>query len=271
MQRVSSRLFLSFAAYLVLLGATVGSTVWVLNKQRDDGLIVNLSGRQRMLTQRMTHQLMTYARLTERAADSQAARSRVLDTMRVFEVTLDALDYGGPAPLDLASTQMRDCPPASAAVKAGIARVREVYLPYRQAADEVLNGSPQMRAIGLSHLVEHNTELLSEMNSVVFLMQNEAEAKVALLYRIQGGTLIAAFLLTLALVLVVHNSITRPLHQLQRVSEELSLGNLHCVVPLDGPQEVRGLATAFERLRMSLHATLGPRIRDRASSDFARL
>jgi len=249
----------------------VGSTAWVLNKQADDGLIVNLSGRQRMLTQRMTHQLMTYARLAEQGVDSQAARTRVLDTMRVFEVTLDALDYGGPAPLDLASTRMRDCPPASPPVKAGIARVREVYQPYRRAADEVLNGGPAKRMAGLQHLVEHNTELLSEMNSVVFLMQNEAEAKVALLYRIQGGTLIAAVLLTLALVLVVHNSITRPLRDLQRVSEELSLGNLHCIVPLDGPQEVRGLATAFERLRMSLHATLSQRARDPASSDFARL
>src|SRR5690242_9997913 len=105
---LSVRLTLSAVLFLLLLLGTVAATVFVLQRQADDGLVVNLSGRQRMLTQRMTQQLLAYSAMRERGEDPQVQRQAVLLSMQVFETTLQALDRGGPAPMDLQMVNMRD-------------------------------------------------------------------------------------------------------------------------------------------------------------------
>ena len=142
---ISFRLTLTNLSSLLLILGIVGSTAVVLSQQSDDGLVVNLSGRQRMLTQRMTHQLLGYAALRERGQDTQAQRAAVLTTMQVFERTLDALDKGGPAPLDLQLVNVRDTPRASAAVSEQLSRVRRLYETYREAARDILDADSARR------------------------------------------------------------------------------------------------------------------------------
>jgi nitrate/nitrite-specific signal transduction histidine kinase len=80
---LSARLYLSFVVYLSLVVALSLSCSFVLRTQRDDGVSVNLSGRQRMLTQRMTHQLLYFAMQVRQGKPTVEARDAVLSTMRV--------------------------------------------------------------------------------------------------------------------------------------------------------------------------------------------
>lgn len=256
MTRVASRLSLSFSVYLLLLVAVVSATGWVLRRQRDDGLVVNLSGRQRMLTQRMTHQLMTYAAKLDRGADVADARTRVRGTMRVFETTLAALDQGGPAPIDLQMASFRDVPSASRAVAARLALVRSTYQPYRDAAQQILVGDPSVRVAGIEAITTIESDLLAEMDAAVSLLQREAETKVNELFVIQGAALLLALLFTFVLVRWVRTGVTEPLEKLREAAEEMSLGNLHKAVPVSGSAELRSLAESFDRMRTSLRTLL---------------
>ena len=58
---ILGRLSLAFLLFFILLVSIFTVTKSVINTQKDDGLIVNLSGRQRMLTQRMTKETLIYA------------------------------------------------------------------------------------------------------------------------------------------------------------------------------------------------------------------
>lgn len=258
MSKVGTTLALSFSTYVLLLLLVVGGTVVVLRRQHDDGLLINLSGRQRMLTQRMTHQLMTFAARDAAGLDATDARNRVHDTMRVFETTLESLYHGGPAPIDLHMASFRECPAGSADIAAHIESVQEIYGRYQAAASEILDGSPAARAGGLETVTEIESELLSRMDSVVVLLQREAEEKVQQLYWIQGFAIVASIMLTLALLRWVQSSVTRPLESLKDAAEEMSLGNLHKTVPQRGSSELRSLAASFERLRMSLRTLMQP-------------
>ncbi len=257
MRGISSRLRIVFGAFFLLLTASAVSSSLLLRQQHDDGLIVNLSGRQRMLTQRVTHQLLTYAAARDAGQRASAERDAVLGSMRVFESTLRALEVGGLAPLDLQMTRMRPAPPASPDVAAQIARVKRVWRSYSENARAILDGDEAARRRGVQHVVTHNTELVSEMDAVVVLMQSEAERKVTTLNVIQAIALLAGLLLMLAMEVFVRHAITLPLEKLQEASEEMSMGNLHRVVRVAGPREVVTLADSFERLRISLKTVLG--------------
>jgi methyl-accepting chemotaxis protein len=257
MRCISGRLRIVFGTFFLLLTASALSSSLLLRQQNDDGLIVNLSGRQRMLTQRVTHQLLSYASARDAGRRGIEERDAVLGSMRVFESTLRALDEGGRAPLDLQMTRMRESPSASPDVAAQIRRVKRAWTPYRVHAQQILEGDEAERREGVAYIVVHNTELLDEMDAVVVLVQSEAEAKVSMLNVIQAAAVLAGLLLVLAMEVFVRVAITAPLEKLQEASEEMSMGNLHRVVRVRGPLEVVTLAESFERLRLSLKTVLG--------------
>jgi methyl-accepting chemotaxis protein len=83
------------------------ATWWVAGQQKDDGLVLNLAGRQGMLTQKMTQELLSYQIESVRTGrDDVAQANRVRNTMKIFDMTLSALKDSGRAPLllDLGNT-----------------------------------------------------------------------------------------------------------------------------------------------------------------------
>lgn len=254
---LGSRLGVVHIGYLLLLGAVVVSTVFVLEQQKDDGLVVNLSGRQRMLTQRITHQLLGYSAQITSGVDSQAQRAAVLGSMRVFERTLYALRHGGPAPLDLQMTTVRRTPSASDNVARQLQRVEALYSRYRERARHILDGSVTERVAAISYIIENNTELLSEMNAAVGLIQSEAEERVRLLYYVQGGAAGFGLLLAMLLFSLTRTTVIEPLRELNQLSDAMSRGEVNRKITARGPTEIHELGSSFERLRVAMKNLVG--------------
>jgi methyl-accepting chemotaxis protein len=249
---LGARIALIHVCYMLLLCAVVLTTGVVLQKQKDDGLVVNLSGRQRMLTQRMTHQLLGYAAQAESGADTAATRQAVLLTMQVFETTLHALERGGPAPMDLQMVQMRDTPAASPAVGTQLARVSALYQPFRAQARAILEGDPTRRRTGVRYVIDQNTELLSEMTTAVNLMQAEAEKRVQTLYYVQAGAVLLGLFFCWILSSITRRTVVEPLRELNQMSDAMSRGDMHRRIVAQGPREIHELGSSFERLRVSM-------------------
>ncbi len=249
---IGARLGFMHFLYFVLLAGVISATGFVLSQQKDDGLVVNLSGRQRMLTQRMTHQLLGYSSLVETGRDTQQQRASVLSSMQVFERTLAALWHGGPAPLDLQMVNMRNTPPASSAVAAQLARVDRLYKQYSAHARTILDGMDEVRHESVTYIIDNNTELLSEMNTAVNLMQMEAEGRVQELYYVQGGAVLLGLVLSLILSSVTRRTVIEPLRELNHLSDAMSRGDVHRRIQAQGPREIHELGSSFERLRLAM-------------------
>jgi methyl-accepting chemotaxis protein len=257
LRSIGSRIALIHVCYFVLLSAVVLSTVLLLERQKDDGLVVNLSGRQRMLTQRMTHQLLTFASHVDSGRDTQAQRSLVHGSMQVFETTLLALKDGGPAPLDLQMVNVRVTPQASPAVAQQLGRVLDLYTAYGEKAHAILDGDEPARSEGVTYVTEHNTQLLSEMNAAVNLMQAEAERRVLLLYIVQAGALGIGLLLIWILSGITRRTVVEPLRELNQASDAMSRGDVYRPIRTQGPIEIHELSSSFERLRVAMKNLLG--------------
>jgi len=259
-------LLLSFA---VLLAAGLLGSHLVLKRQSDDGLIVNLAGRQRMLTQKMTKESAQIVNAAHDHNEAQVAQLQELlrGSMRVFELTLYALKDGGPAPLDLDMTHMRQTPPAATPqIAKQLESVVGLWHHFREDLKEVIRSNGT--AISAENAVmAGNVQILAEMNKAVDMMQADAEQNVAVLYSVQGVAFALGLLLVALGVWVARVTVAGPLQQLARAAREMSTGNLNVQVEVGGTVEVRELAASLDRMRASMVATLGTALQATGTDD----
>ena len=85
---------IALLGFLLLVAASVAVTFAALQRQRDDALVINMAGRQRMLIQKITLEV-----LGTQIGANPVYREALHDTAHAyFEATLNALISGGPAP-----------------------------------------------------------------------------------------------------------------------------------------------------------------------------
>jgi Type IV pili methyl-accepting chemotaxis transducer N-term len=92
LKSLQGRLTLLFTAFALLVLVSVSAMMWGLETQRQDALVINLAGRQRMLAQQL-------ARLAYEAGEGEDFTNTALQEIgQTFDQTLRALLDGGDAP-----------------------------------------------------------------------------------------------------------------------------------------------------------------------------
>lgn len=114
---IRSRILVSLGSMFSILVVLVATTLFVVHKQKSDGLVINLAGRQRMLTQKMSKEVLHlfYLRTTGGSGEKEVEKA-LENTKNIFDVTLNALISSGYAPLTLKlDGPKKMLPPASGA------------------------------------------------------------------------------------------------------------------------------------------------------------
>ncbi|HET9958027.1 MAG TPA: type IV pili methyl-accepting chemotaxis transducer N-terminal domain-containing protein [Polyangiaceae bacterium] len=258
---IQGRLLAILFGFLFLVGAGALASHVLLDRQTDDSLLVNLAGRQRMLTQKMAKEATQLALLRREQGEGTRVtleqRDQLVNSMRVFEMTLFALRDGGPAPLNLEITRVRQTPSASSSdITRQLDRVVNVWKPFKAGLNTLIrtDGSD---AAALHSVLETNLTLLEQMNLAVNLMQQDSERRVYLLFWVQLSLLVASVALGIAGLWVARSSIARPLEELTQAAHHMSTGDLRVELPREGTREIQDLSASFERMRTSMLATLG--------------
>jgi methyl-accepting chemotaxis protein len=248
-------ILVSFA--LLLGGVSVASYI-ILKQQSDDALLVNLAGRQRMLTQKMTKEATEMVAFTQANNLQQVAgqREKLQATVRVFDMTLFALKDGGNAPLNLETTKMRTTRAATPAVGKQLAAVTSLWEPFKKNLTLLVdsNGTDSAAA---QVVRDSNMELMSQMSLAVDQMQAESETKVNVLFLVQWTALGMGVLLVAFGAWLARATIAQPLVRLAAAAHAMSTGNLNVDLRLEGTRELQDLGASFDRMRASLVASLG--------------
>ncbi len=172
------------ALSLIILGMFL-VTWYTTSAQKADGLVINLAGRQRMLSQKMSKELFLSAHQTDNAT-KEKYKSDALNTMKVFDATLSALKDSGSAPLSLdlngASAQ---CPKADEPAFSQLSLVKEMWDAFSSQMDIALSkNDTDMKS--LIFIKNNNLPLLTEMNTAVVMLQKLSEGKVTRLIILQS-------------------------------------------------------------------------------------
>ncbi len=215
---------------------------WITtNNQKDDGLVINLAGRQRMLSQKITKETLHFLNESEKTGTiDEKLAEQVRTTMTIFNTTLNALKESGKAPLSLdLSGKFRRCPKAEEPAYSQLAKVKDIWVPFQSRINSIL-GNPNQE--DLKWIMENNTVLLSEMNKAVGMMQKQSEEKISLLLTLQiFGVIIG--LLFAALALKVAFGITKRLRAISDFSEHMSRGDFTFSIEESGRNELEEIIT----------------------------
>lgn len=194
---LNARLMAAMSLFVLLILAIMLMTLQVTIQQKNDGLVINLAGRQRMLTQQMTKAALGYQHQMDTVSSKLApAASIFAQEMKkargLYEPTLHALIDGGAAPLGEQQPILPAC--AHPAIRRQLAVVAEHWGNFAKAMDGLLaeTSSPSERTQAADRLVQLNPMLVKSMNQAVEMFQAESERRVTRLQWVQGIALAVA-------------------------------------------------------------------------------
>ncbi len=204
------RLFAAFAAFVATVMVAVGATLMVIEAQKADGTIINLAGRQRMLSQKYTKEMLA-SLLGDEAAAGQSASSR-----KLFDITLTALRDGGQTFKDLGMTKSVTVPATtSEEILVQLKIVQDEWTKLTQAGDALLAsaGGETDQTAAIKAFASMSPTVLKQMNKAVGQYQGEADGKVAMLKTTQMSVAGVAFVFFLGALTWVSIRVVKPLEK----------------------------------------------------------
>jgi two-component system nitrate/nitrite sensor histidine kinase NarX len=248
---VQGRFVLLFSAFFLLVTVSAGLTFWSLETQRQDALIINLAGRQRMLVQQMTREALEIG-----MGETGLHGASLEEAGWVFDQTLMAMRNGGPAPYlpgqDAALPAAR-----SPALLNQLSEVAAAWQGFHANLQTILTEPPTSSAFqaALLELESASPDLVQKSDAAVRLFESASTQKVARLRWVQAAFLAGALLLLAAGAWFVRGQVLLPLHRLGLAARRIGGGDLSTRVEAGGLDEIRALEENFDRMRARLLAS----------------
>lgn len=160
-----------------------------------DAVAINLAGRQRMLSQRVTKAVLAVQDDLAQGRAVAADLKELKDASRLFDITLDALRHGGTVPGGDGKPVYLGAVTSSTG-QATLRQALALWKPYQQGIESLLAAPPTHAAVAAvaAYGRAHNNELLGQMNAVTNDLQNISDQRAGLLRLVQTGGIVLALL-----------------------------------------------------------------------------
>ncbi len=250
LRTLERRLIFLFISFAMLVIVSVAATTWGLDNQRQDAVLINLSGRQRMLAQEM-------GRLAFEAGAGEFANNAALqDSEQLFNDTLLALKDGGTVLyqpqniITISATQ-------DTQLRSALDKVEETWREYRNLLNKLqqIDHGDSAFLPTLQTIEAKSSNLVQEADVVVRLFEASSTAKVNRLRFIQISFLVCALGLLVSGAWITRKSVLLPLKQLGQAVTRLGENDLDTALKVDDPEELRALSRSFEAMRIRLRSS----------------
>jgi diguanylate cyclase (GGDEF)-like protein len=225
-------LLVSAVLFLMFDSAVLGLGYWIAKQVEADAVTINISGRQRMLSQRMAKALLQLKCSSEQARTNPSAREELSAAVQLFDTTLRALDRGGP--IDGGDgAPFRQPPMGGVEGRRLVEQALAVWRPYREVLRQLLSSPNDIPAGLLGQAVDvtlqANLQLLQVSNRMTSYVEARSRERTGNLRMLQ----IVAFVLALINFTVLVSGMWRRMHRLhgdglkmQRLAEQDPLTGL---------------------------------------------
>jgi len=252
MNKIKYKLIVASLLLLTVSLVMFAATIYISGLQKDDGVVINLAGRQRMLTQKMTKEMLIALReKAEQGSVSAGMKAQLQKTMEVFDLTLSSLIQSGPAPLTLdPSGVKRVIPAASEPAAAQLRQVSTIWTTFQSSLQKVLSGR---NGEAVKYILENNVPLLKAMNKAVGMMQKQAEGKVKTLFVTQVVCMFAGFLVLILVVVWSQKGVVNPINETAAFAEAMASGDLSRSLNIRQQDEIGQLAASCNKMVRNLN------------------
>jgi hypothetical protein len=159
-----------FFSYLTILSILLSLNISFAINTKDYAIIINLAGRQRMLTQKMSKEML----LIEADVEASKNKANLKNTTALFDKTLKGLRFG--------SKQLKLKKTKDARTQTLLSKVNKLWKLYFPITKSVSNGGK----VPVTKIAAQNLPLLKNMNTAVRLYERSAKKETG----ISAGTVI---------------------------------------------------------------------------------
>lgn len=237
---------IAVALFVLLDSSVLAINLWISHELDNASITINLAGRQRMLSQRMTKAAL----LTVSAKDgSQLAIAEVelLDAARQFDETLAGFADGSEVTAG-DGRRITIAPLEDPVALELLAQARALWLPIMATLRTLgLDGNPDARQHIASELTAHESRLLDLMNRLTSRIETDSLHRTQTLRAIQTGAFLLAlanFAVVIALLHARWRAANREGRQAQGIIDQIAAG----VCLLDPHDRITGANPAAERI-----------------------
>ncbi len=231
------RLRYQIAAVFLTLGAIFVAlqiyTYVTIEGNTKDGVVINLAGRQRMLTQRMTKEALG-------VVSGKVKPSELEKTAKLFDKTLRGLMYGN-----------EELPPCeNKEILKQLDKVQSLWNDFYARVKAIIKDPNNEEAV--KYLLNNNITLLSEMNKAVKMFELNTRQKLESLKYV--AIIIGALtVLTIIFILLMSKKkIVDPIEKLVEVTKKIANGDLNIKLNFNYKNEFDELGKSFEELARSI-------------------
>lgn len=245
---IQPRMGMLLLALFLLVVVSAGLTFWGIDQQKQDGLIINLAGRQRMFIQQMTRLALEI----ERSPASQL-NAELEQVASDFSQTLRAFREGGPVPYqDNQAVQLR--PLQDAQILSQIDQIEQGWSEFRANLDNLIRQPPGSPAFeeSIREIEAQSPLLIQKADTLVRQYEALSASRLNRLRIIQIGFVLAASILLGVGAVIVRRSILAPLQELVSAASRIGGGDLETPVMPAGPREIQLLGSTLDSMRSGL-------------------
>ena len=160
-----------------------------------DAIGINLSGRQRMLSQRTAKSLLSFDATVQQGNPSPADLEELRNAVKLFDTSLEGFKKGATVPggdghpVFLAAAEG----PRAAQI---LAKASAIWDPYKEQLAPVLAGrfSPEQLQSAVAYAKGNNVKLLGLMNELTTALEDVASQRASTLRMVQTGGIVLAML-----------------------------------------------------------------------------
>ncbi len=245
--------------FVLLLGGILLSSYRLNSGQRFDSLVINMAGRQRMLSQSMTKASLNYLYSVQNGNHEAAAAAREECSTAIgwFDATLKALISGGKVPTG--GGEFTEPLPACSDPEIGrqLDAVTHEWETFKANLNLLITPgtSGSELAVGLEYVTAHNTVVRGEMNKAVKMFEEASKAKLAQGMKSNVVAFLAGLLVTAFTLWSIRRWIVDPIRQSMKFVGEVSAGNLKAELKLDQKDEMGKLAEELGNMVADLNTS----------------
>lgn len=221
----TKQLFLAVFIFIALDISILAINYWITYQMSEDAVIINLSGRQRMLSQRMTKVLLQISP-TNSVEQRQLLEKELTLSLKLFFTTLNGFDKGGMV-TGGDGNPVKIKPLHTDKARLFIAQTQSLLEVLMADWHDYANSHQTLTQAHIDHLREqailHNLSVLDLMNRLTFELEQDSQHRAELLRFIQT----VIFLLALLNFIFIVRGMYQQTHQAIAMSEHLNTLAMH--------------------------------------------